>query len=359
MIIWGGIGSTTFSTGGRYNPVTNVWTPTDNANAPAARFAHTAISTGNEMIVWGGADANFADLNTGGRFCTQVSAPTPTPTATPTPSATIAPTQTPMPTASPTPLPSTLGNISTRLRVETGDNVLIAGFIVTGTQSKKVILRAIGPSLPLGGLLADPILELRNSAGDLIGSNNNWRSDQEAEINATGLQPGNDLESAIVATLPATGSAYTAIVRGVNNGTGVGVVEVYDLDRTVDSKLANISTRGLVQTGDNVLIAGTIVLGALPQRVIVRAIGPSVPVPGALGNPILELRDGNGGLIRSNDDWRSDQEAEIMATGLPPTNNLESAIIETLPGNGAGTTAIVRGVNNTTGVALVEVYALP
>jgi FlaG/FlaF family flagellin (archaellin) len=245
------------------------------------------------------------------------------------------------------------------LRVETGDNVLIAGFIATGTQPKKVIVRAIGPSIPLAGVLADPLLELHNSSGQLIESNNNWRSDHEAEINATGLQPSNDLESAIVATLPANGSAYTAIVRGMDNGTGVGLVEVYDLDRTVDSKLANISTRGLVQTGDNVLIAGTIVLGAAPQKVLVRAMGPSIPVPGALGNPILELRNANGGLIRSNNDWRSDQETEINATGLQPGNDLESAIIETLPGNGAGTTAIVRGVNDTTGVVLVEVYALP
>jgi hypothetical protein len=167
------------------------------------------------------------------------------------------------------------------------------------------------------------------------------------------------LDSAIVATLPGNGSSYTAIVSGVNGSTGVALVEVYDLDSTVDSKLANISTRGLVQTGDNVLIAGTIVLGQGSQRVLVRAMGPSLPVPGKLENPTLELRNGNGGLIRSNDDWRSDQEAEIMATQIPPTNDLESAIIEILPGNGAATTAIVRGVNDTSGVALVEVYALP
>src|SRR5204863_6881425 len=136
----------------------------------------------------------------------------------------------------------TFGNISTRLRVETGDNVLIGGFIITGTQAKKIILRAIGPSLSsfVPGALADPILELRNSFGGLIRSNDNWRSDQEAEIIATGIPPSNDLESAIVATLPANSSAYTAIVGGVNNGTGIGVVEAYDLDRTVDSKLANI-----------------------------------------------------------------------------------------------------------------------
>src|SRR5205085_6664292 len=145
-------------------------------------------------------------------------------------------------------------------------------------------------------------------------------------------------------------------VRGADNGTGVGLVEVYDLDRTVDSKLANISTRGFVQTGENVLIGGLIVLGQNPLRVIVRAIGPSLPVPGTLANPTLEMHDGSGTLIASNDDWRSDQEAEIIATGIPPTNNLESAIVQNVaPGS---YTAIVRGVNGTTGIALVEVYAL-
>jgi hypothetical protein len=285
---------------------------------------------------------------------------TPTPTPTPTPVATPTPTSTPTPPASPTPTapPGTFGNISTRLRVETGDNVLIGGFIVTGTQPKKVIVRAIGPSLSsfFPGALADPILELRDSSGALIRSNDNWRSDQEAEIIATTVAPSDDLESAIVETLPANGSNYTAIVRGANNGTGIGVVEAYDLDRTVDSKLANISTRGLVQTGDNVMIGGFIVLGQNSLRVIVRAIGPSLPVPGALADPTLELHDGNGALVAANDNWRSDQEAEIIATTIPPSNNLESAIVRNLaPGN---YTAIVRGVNNATGVALVEAYGL-
>jgi hypothetical protein len=244
------------------------------------------------------------------------------------------------------------------VRVGIGDDALIGGFIITGTQSKKVIIRAIGPSLStfLPGALANPILELRNSSGTLIESNDNWRSDQEAEIIATGIPPANDLESAIVATLPANGSAYTAVIRGVNNGTGIGLVEAYDLDRTIDSKLANISTRGRVETGDNVMVGGLIVLGQDPLRVIVRAIGPSLPVPGALGNPTLELHDGNGALIASNDNWRSDQEAEIIATGIAPSNDLESAIVRNLaPGN---YTAIVRGVNSTTGVALVEAYEI-
>jgi len=274
--------------------------------------------------------------------------PTPTPTATPTPAVTATPT--------PTVAPGTFGNISTRLRVETGDNVLIGGFIITGTQPKKIILRAIGPSLPVAGALADPVLELRDSSGALIQSNDNWRSDQEAEIIASTIPPTNNLESAIVATLPANNSAYTAIVRGVDNGTGIGAVEVYDLNQAVDSKLANISTRGFVQTGDNVLIGGLIVLGQNPLRVIVRAIGPSLPVPGALSDPTLELRDGNGGLIASNDNWRSDQEAEIIATTIPPSSDLESAIVRDLaPGN---YTALVRGVNGTMGVGAVEAYDL-
>jgi Divergent InlB B-repeat domain len=254
---------------------------------------------------------------------------------------------------------STLANISTRLRVEAGDNLLIGGFIVTGTQDKKVIIRALGPCLPVANALADPFLELHDGSGNLMASNNNWRDTQEAEIEATTIPPANDLESAIVATLPANSSAYTAIVRGVNNTTGVGLVEVYDLDRTVDSKLANISTRGLVQTGDNVIIGGFIVVGVTNKKVIIRAIGPSLASAGisnALPDPTLELHDVNGNVLASNDNWKDSQQTMIQATGLSPTNDLESAIVRTLtPGN---YTAIVRGVNGTTGVALVEVYDL-
>jgi hypothetical protein len=292
---------------------------------------------------------------------TATPSPIPTPTPSPVPTATPTPTATPPP-STPTPTPataaSTFGNISTRLRVETGDNVLIGGFIIPGTQPKRIIVRAIGPSLSsfFPGALANPLLELRDSSGGLILSNDNWRSDQEAEIIATMIAPSDDLESAIVATLPANESAYTAIVRGVDGGTGIGVVEAYDLNQAVDSKLANISTRGLVQTGDNVLIGGMIVLGQNSLRVIVRAIGPSLTVVGALGDPTMELRDGNGALLAANDNWRSDQETEIIATTIPPSNDLESAIVRNLaPGN---YTAIVRGVNGTTGVAVVEAYGL-
>lgn len=258
------------------------------------------------------------------------------------------------------PPPTTLGNISTRLRVETGDNVLIGGFIVlSGTQSKKIIVRAIGPSLVLDEKLADPVLELRDSSGALIASNDDWRSDQEAEIIATTIPPSNDLESAIVATLPANDSGYTAIVRGKNNGTGIGVVEAYDLDTSANSKFANISTRGLVQTGDNVLIAGTIVVGSASADVLFRAIGPSLTgagVPNVLQDPTLVLHEGNGGVVASNDNWRSNQEAEIIATTIPPANDLESAILRTLPPGAY--TAIVRGKDGSTGVAVVEAYQL-
>jgi len=297
--------------------------------------------------------------------------PTPTPTVSPSPSPSPSPSASPSPSPTPTPVPTvtSLGNISTRLAVQTGDNVMIGGFIVTGTQSKKVILRAIGPSLtangmPLPGRLGNPLLQLFGPDG-LIATNDNWQDTQAAEITATGVAPTDPLESAIVATLPANATGYTAVVSGVGNTTGIALVEAFDLDTTVDSKLANISTRGFVQTGDNVMIGGFIVLGPDPEEVLVRAIGPSLananpPVENALANPTLSLRNGNGDVVASNDDWRSDQEAEIIATGVAPTNDLESALTTTLSSSvtGIGYTAIVSGVNGGTGVGLVEVYAI-
>jgi predicted outer membrane repeat protein len=251
--------------------------------------------------------------------------------------------------------PSMLANISTRLLVQTGDNVLIGGLIITGTQSKKVILRAIGPSLSLPGKLSDPTLELY-LGNTLVDSNDNWMDNpnKQAIIDST-IPPSDPLESAIVRNLPP--GTYTAIVRGAGNATGIGVIEAYDLDRTVDSKLANISTRGAVQTGDNVLFAGFIVLGSNSQKVIIRALGPSTGVPGALADPTLELHDGNGATLESNDNWMdSANKQAIIDSTIPPSNNAESAIVRTL--TPANYTAIVRGVNNTTGIAVVEVYAL-
>ena len=252
-------------------------------------------------------------------------------------------------------IPATLANISTRVRVETGDNVLIGGFIVTGSQPKRLMARALGPSLAVAGALADPQLAIIDAAGNAVALNDNWQdAPNRQEIIDTTIAPKNDAESAILRSV--TPGAYTAIVSGVNDTTGIGLVELYDLDRTVNSKLANISTRGVVQTGDDAMIGGFIVLGEDPQRVIVRAIGPSLPVAGKLENPRLELFDGNGNSLLANDNWKDTQQAEIEATTIPPSNGLESAIVITLPP--AAYTAVVRGVNDTTGVALVEAYAL-
>ena len=260
-------------------------------------------------------------------------------------------------------------NISTRMEVLTGEQVLIGGFIVTGSDPKKIIIRGIGPSLPLNGPLADPTLELHQGNATLS-TNDNWKvndqtgQSQEAEVRATTIPPGNDLESAIVTTL--SPGSYTAILAGKSGGTGIGLIEVYDLAQGANSKLANISSRGFVDTGDNVMIGGLIVGGSNggSARVLVRALGPSLTnsgVTGALPDPTLELHDGNGGIIAANDNWKtrpdgSSQQAEIEATTLPPPNELESALVRSLPpGN---YTAIVRGINNSTGVGLVEVYNL-
>jgi len=290
---------------------------------------------------------------------------TSTPTSTPTPNSTTPPA-TPTPTATPTPLPGTLGNISTRLRVLNGDNVLIAGMIATGSTGQRVIIRAIGPSLSkLGvpGALADPMLELFQGNTPLF-INDDWQvSGQQNEIANSGLAPTKDEESAIVWTL-APGLGYTAIVRGKNGQTGIGVVEVFDLDQGAASKLADISTRGFVDVDDNVMIAGLIAGpgNGTNLRVLVRALGPTLSdfgVPGALGNPTLDLVNASGTVIRSNDNWKDDslQRAAIEAAGLAPSHDGEAALVETVaPG---AYTAIVRGSNRTTGVGLVEVYHIP
>ena len=257
---------------------------------------------------------------------------------------------------------SRLANISTRLQAGVGDDVPIAGFIVRGGSDKRIMIRGIGPSLNSSGItnfLPDPILDLHDSTGALVATNDNWVDNyNQQEIIDTSAAPASPNESVILARLPSdnNGVAYTAVLRDADNLTGVGLIEVYDLDPELDSRVLNISTRGRVDLGDNAVIGGLIVTGQSFQRVIVRAIGPSLPVAGKLDDPTLELHDNNGGLLASNDNWRSDQEAAIIATGIPPSNDLESAIVALLPP--ANYTAIVRGVNNTTGVALVEVYAL-
>ncbi len=257
------------------------------------------------------------------------------------------------------PNPSALLNISTRMQVLTGDQVLIGGFIITGDDPKMVILRAIGPSLTdfgVAGALADPVLELRAIDGSVIQTNDNWTSDRAA-IEATGLQPSNDLESAIVAKLDP--GAYTAIVTGKNGGTGVGLVEAYDLDQAAASELDNISTRGFVDTGNNVMIGGFILGGE--ADVLIRALGPSLTdfgVTGALADPTVELHNAQGTLISSNDNWKEGgQQGDITATGLQPKKDKESALLETL--SAGAYTAIVAGQGATTGVGLVEVYRLP
>jgi hypothetical protein len=254
-----------------------------------------------------------------------------------------------------------LSNISTRAFVQTGDNVVIGGLIITGSGQKSVIVRAIGPSLAQHGItnpLRNPTLELHDHTGTVIASNDNWmNAPNRQEIINSGLAPSNNLESAILTSL--SPGRYTAIVRGVNNGTGVALMEAYDLNPAAGSKLGNISTRALVQTGNNVMIGGFIITGSAQKRVIVRAIGPSLAQHGItnpLLDPTLELHNGNGAVIASNDNWRDTQQAEIQATGLAPGDDRESAIVRSLtPGS---YTAIVRGKNNTIGVALVELYGL-
>jgi streptogramin lyase len=250
-------------------------------------------------------------------------------------------------------------NISTRGEVGTDANVLIAGFIIIGGQPTSVIIRALGPSLPLDGALADPVVELHDSAGQILATNDNWQDspDRQAIIDST-IPPANDNESAILMTLSA--GSYTAVVRGVNNGTGIGLVEVYNLDSALGSRLANISTRGDIGTGANVMIGGFILDQSTAVNVLVRAIGPELSsrgVTGALQDTTLELHDSNGLLLAANDDWESDQKQQIIDTTVPPTDPRESAIVSTLaPGP---YTAIVAGQDEATGVALVEVYVLP
>jgi hypothetical protein len=251
------------------------------------------------------------------------------------------------------------------MRVDAGDNAGIGGFIITGNVPKHVVVRALGPSLtgfgfPTSALLADPVVEIHGPGNFGVITNNNWQDTQKTQLQADGLAPSNDLESAIDANLPP--GSYTAVVRG-NAGTapaGIALVEVYDLDTGADSKLANLSTRALVGTGNSVVIAGFI-LGnkAGDDRIIIRGIGPSLGAFGVsnpLPDPTLELRDQNGTLLRSNNDWQDDssQAAQVTAAGLAPSNTKESAIAATLPPGPY--TAILAGLNNGSGVGLVEVY---
>jgi hypothetical protein len=269
------------------------------------------------------------------------------------------------PTPTPTPTPGQLVNISSRANVGTGAQVGINGFIIRGSAPMKVLIRAVGPSLVvdgqlISGLLSDPVLELHDGTGSLIFSNDDWStSPQKSEIEASGLSPSDSREPAIIATLPE--GSYTMIIRGKNNTTGIALGEVYVLPPNNSSELVNISGRALTSAGGNVLITGLIMDGQTPRPTLIRALGPTLQAEGITGellDPTLDLYDDNGAVLESNNAWTSaPNRAQIEATGLAPKDNRESAILMTLaPGN---YTAIVRGVNGTTGVALLEAYALP
>lgn len=274
-----------------------------------------------------------------------------------------APASSPTPTPTPSPLPITpsrLVNISTRMQVGTGDDVLIGGFIIQGSQLKKIILRAIGPSLSASGIagaLQDPRMDLYDSTGALLDSNDNWQESLDSgEIVESGLAPSDVHEAAIVARL-APGN-YTAIISGVSDTTGIGLVESYTLD-TSATHAANISTRGRVGAGEEVLIGGFIVGGRTTKQIIVRALGPSLGGNGfaVLADPVVELHGSDGQLVAANDDWASGaQQGDIVATGLQPGDPREAALIATI--SAGNYTAIVQGADGGAGIGLVEIYDL-
>lgn len=380
LLVAGGYGDTDFLTSCElYDPESDTWAPTGDLITARTNHTATLLPNGNVLVVGGfnkdgflasselydpekGTWTESASLNAARAYHA----------ATLLPDSTVlitggfdnSKTGVPLDSAELYVQSASLLNISTRLDVQTGDNVMIGGFIVIGTEAQTVIVRGLGPSLGVTGSLSDPMIELHDSTSALIASNDNWKDDSNQQhVIDSGLAPTNNSESALWLTLDP--GAYTVVLRGKNEGTGVGLVEGYQVGQGGDAKLANISTRGLVRTGDNVLIGGVIVgagTGDGTANVLVRALGPSLPLAGALGDPTLELHDGSGTIIDSNDNWKlradgSSQKAEIEATTIPPGNDLESALLETLaPGN---YTAIVRGKDNTVGVGMVEVYNLP
>jgi hypothetical protein len=249
------------------------------------------------------------------------------------------------------------------MRVEIGNGVGIGGFIITGSAPKQVLLRAIGPSLSNFGIpngLVDPVLELHGPAGFVTIINDNWKDTQEIAIAATGIPPTNAADSAILATL--SPGAYTGIVKGKNNSSGVALIEVYDVDRGSASKLANLSTRAFIGTGSDIVIAGFILSeNGASDRMVVRGIGPSlapgaIPASAVLADPTLELRDENGTLLVANNDWQDNpaQAAELTLAGLAPSNNLEAGIAATLPPGLY--TALLAGLGTGTGIGLIEIY---
>ena len=254
--------------------------------------------------------------------------------------------------------PAALANISSRTEVGPGEDILIGGFIIEGVVAKKVALRAIGPSLSafgVDGAVSDPVIEVVDASGSVVALNDNWNIAGE-ELSAIGLAPSDAREAGLVASLDP--GSYTALVSGKDNAVGVALFELYDLNSPT-GRVANISTRSRVETGDNIMIGGFILGGVNATKVIVRAIGPSLVPAGvadALLDPTLELHDSNGSLLDANDDWRDGDEDAILETGFAPLDRREAAIVAALiPGAYSG---VVRGAEGATGVALIEVFAL-
>jgi PKD repeat protein len=346
----------TYATTGTY---TATLTVTDSRGVPSENSAQQTIT------VQGATSPTPSPTAT----VTPSASPSATPTASPTASPTTTPTATPTATAtaSPTAPPTNvqLINISGRVFTQGGDGVGIGGFIVSGPGTKRIMARAIGPSMtvngsPVQGRLTDPVIELHDAKGSPGLFNDNWRTSQEAEITQSGLAPSDDKESAIIKRLEP--GAYTAIIKNADGSPGIGLIELYDLSSNEPAELGNLSVRAQVQTGDNVLIDGLILQGVTPKRVLFRALGPSVKVngttvPGALPDPSMDVFDGNGTLLRTNDNWRdAPNMSEIELTGLAPGDDHESAVLLLLPpGN---YTSVVRGVGGTTGISLSEAYKL-
>ncbi|MFL6536803.1 MAG: hypothetical protein ACJ8JD_01330, partial [Chthoniobacterales bacterium] len=357
--------------GGSFDPNNNsvsVTVDVERLNNILRARGHQPIQTGSVLAgLRGTASAGQSSDDTRGGTVFVVgggAAPSPTPSPSTSPGATPTPTPSPTPSPGATPENLQLLNISARSLVQVGDKVGIGGFIITGATPKRVVIRGLGPSLvvggtPVAGRLADPSLELHDRTGAILATNDNWKDSPEAPlIMQSGLAPKDDHESAIETFLPPNN--YTGVLRGVNNATGIGLVEIYDLDSVNGSELANLSSRAQVLTGDDVLIGGLILRGGHPKRVLFRGLGPELRdqgVTGELQDPTLELHDDNGNALAVNDDWKQASNAsDIQSSGLAPTKDKESAILMTLnPGNYTG---ILRGANGTTGVGEVEAYKL-
>jgi hypothetical protein len=275
------------------------------------------------------------------------------------------PPTTPVPPTTPTtPVAGRLANLSTRMQVLTGNDVMITGFVISGTTPKTVAIVGTGPSLAAYGIanpLPNPSLTLvRSSDQAIIATNDDWPSGAGAvAMAASGFAPTNPLEAGLHVTLPP--GAYTAILSGVGSATGIGVAAVYEVDRP-ESPLANISTRGQVRSGNDVMIGGFVIQGTQPQTVAIVGTGPSLSAYGIanpLPNPTITLvRTSDQAVIATNDNWSgATNAAQIQVSGFAPSNPLESALLVTLqPG---AYTAIMSGVGGTTGTGIVAVYAVP